>query len=496
MSPTAAPTQAPKPAEVTVLDLMDRLPQWFKGESWAVWRICLSAMFNLPMSEAEQAIYTRHTGRATRPTEAARETWILCGRRAGKTLAAALTSLWCAAFRSYRGILVPGERGLLMCIGPDRRQARVALRYLDAFFQHVPGLAALVERRTQEAIHLRTGISIEVHTASFRSTRGYTIVAFVGDEVCFWRDESSANPDTEILNAIRPAQATVPGAVRLCISSPYARRGEAWRAYSAHWGREGDPILVWNSDTLTMNPTVPEAIVREAFEADPDVAASEYGQGGLVRFRADVETFVSREVLEASVVPGRIVVPPISTERYAAFADPAGGSGADSFTWAIAHSEQREKRRVVVLDAVEERRPPFSPEQTVQECAGHLAVYGVSSIVGDRYAGSWPAEQFAKQRVTYEASERVKSDIYRDALPLLTSGLVELLDHPKLAAQLQQLERRTARGGRDSIDHGPNGHDDLANSACGALLLAASGVHAEPVRLWGCGDWADREDED
>jgi hypothetical protein len=37
------------------------------------------------------------------------------------------------------------------------------------------------------------------------------------------------------------------------------------------------------------------------------------------------------------------------------------------------------------------------------------------------------------------------------------------------------LERRTARGGRDSIDHGPHGHDDLLNSAAGALVLAAQG---------------------
>jgi hypothetical protein len=33
-----------------------------------------------------------------------------------------------------------------------------------------------------------------------------------------------------------------------------------------------------------------------------------------------------------------------------------------------------------------------------------------------------------------------------------------------LAAQLCALERRTSRGGRDSIDHAPGAHDDLANA--------------------------------
>ena len=57
--------------------------------------------------------------------------------------------------------------------------------------------------------------------------------------------------------------------------------------------------------------------------------------------------------------------------------------------------------------------------------------------------------------------------------PRLNSARVELLDSPRLISQLCGLERRTARGGRDSIDHGPGGHDDLANAVAGALVLAA-----------------------
>ena len=38
--------------------------------------------------------------------------------------------------------------------------------------------------------------------------------------------------------------------------------------------------------------------------------------------------------------------------------------------------------------------------------------------------------------------------------------------------QLTSLERRTARGGRDSIDHAPGAHDDIANAVAGALVTA------------------------
>jgi hypothetical protein len=49
---------------------------------------------------------------------------------------------------------------------------------------------------------------------------------------------------------------------------------------------------------------------------------------------------------------------------------------------------------------------------------------------------------------------------------------VDLLDHDKAVLQLVGLERRTARGGRDSIDHAPGAHDDIANAIAGSLSLA------------------------
>jgi hypothetical protein len=63
---------------------------------------------------------------------------------------------------------------------------------------------------------------------------------------------------------------------------------------------------------------------------------------------------------------------------------------------------------------------------------------------------------------------------------LLNSGRTELLDLPRLGTQLVGLERRTARSGKDSIDHAPGAHDDIANAVSGALLQA---IAAAPA-LW------------
>jgi hypothetical protein len=62
-------------------------------------------------------------------------------------------------------------------------------------------------------------------------------------------------------------------------------------------------------------------------------------------------------------------------------------------------------------------------------------------------------------------------ELYRDLLPLINSGAVDLLDNERLVQQLIMLERRTARGGKDSIDHPPGGHDDVANAVAGALVM-------------------------
>jgi hypothetical protein len=124
---------------------------------------------------------------------------------------------------------------------------------------------------------------------------------------------------------------------------------------------------------------------------------------------------------------------------------------------------------------VREVRPPFSPEAVIAEFAALCQRYRIHLVIGDRYAGEFPREGFAKFSIRYEPSAKPKSDLYRDFLALLNSGRVVLPKHEKLVHQLVGLERRTSRGGRDSIDHAPGGHDDLANSVAGVADVISSG---------------------
>jgi hypothetical protein len=147
------------------------------------------------------------------------EGWLICGRRAGKSFILALVAVYLACFHQYRQYLAPGERGTIMVIACDRRQARTIFRYIGGLLTKVPMLARMVEREVAEGFDLTNDVSIEVAVASFRSLRGYTIVAALLDELAFWRTDESANPDSEIISAIRPAMATIPNAMLLCASS-------------------------------------------------------------------------------------------------------------------------------------------------------------------------------------------------------------------------------------------------------------------------------------
>ena len=467
--------------ERSILTLMDRLLfEQFGDETWSAWRALLSALFALPMTDAELRVYTTLTGRAAVPSAQAREVWAICGRRAGKSMIAALIAVFLTTCRTYR--LSAGERGVFMVIAADRRQARVVRGYIGGLLHSTPVLEQLIARETKSAIDLSNNVSIEIATASYRTIRGYSVVGAVLDEIAFWPTDDAAEPDHEILAALRPAMATVPDAMLLCLSSPYARRGALYDAHRRYYGVDGD-VLVIQAPTKALNPTVPQKVIDNAYAEDEVSARAEYG----AEFRSDVEGFVSRDALEAAVVPDRRELPQVPGGRYVAFLDFAGGSGADSATLAVAHEEERSGTKVAVLDAVREFRPPFSPEQVCHDFAVTMRAYGVTRADADRWAGQFPVEQMRKHGVTVKPSDKSKSDIYKEFLPLLNSGSVELLDEPRLHAQITGLERRVARGGRDSIDHAPGGHDDVANAACGAVVQATARhptIRVVPV-LWG-----------
>ena len=241
----------------------------------------------------------------------------------------------------------------------DRDQARSIFRYIGALLKDNPMLAPLVLRETAESFELNNRVVDRGWHGIIQSkSRGYSYAAVLADELAFWRSDESTNPDVEILRALRPGLLTMGGKM-LCASSPYGRKGSLWEAFQRYYGKDDASVLVWKAPTRAMNPTVSESDIAAEYERDPASAAAEYG----AEFRTDVEGFVSLEAVQACMGAERERLPD-RRYRYYGFCDPSGGSN-DAMTLAIAHKAGV----TVVLDAIREIKPPFSPEAVVEEFA-------------------------------------------------------------------------------------------------------------------------------
>jgi phage terminase large subunit-like protein len=184
------------------LDDPNLLGDVLAGESWQAWRTLLIAAMGEELDDDERARFKQLTGREREPGEPVEEFVGVVGRRGGKSRAISVLATYVAGLCNHPD-LVAGERGVVLIIAPDQRQADVVLDYVEANFRGSPILNQVVEARTQRSLKLTNRIDIEVRASEFRRLRGPTYVAVIADESAFWMNENSANPDSEILNAVR-----------------------------------------------------------------------------------------------------------------------------------------------------------------------------------------------------------------------------------------------------------------------------------------------------
>lgn len=183
--------------------------------------------------------------------------------------------------------------------------------------------------------------------------------------------------------------------------------------------------------------------------------------------RDDISQFISRETVLACVEVGVRERPPQQGIKYFSFVDPSGGS-SDSAVAVVGHAEGR----TVVVDAIREILSPHDPESAVDEFVSLFKAYNIRKTNGDAYAAKWSSQAFEKRKIEYKHSELATSQLYLNILPHINSKTIKLLDNPCAINQFAGLERRTSRGGRDTITHPSSGHDDVANAIAGLAYVA------------------------
>ena len=149
------------------------------------------------------------------------------GTKLSKLIGQSMLAVYLATFHDYRRYLAPGERGHGH---HHRHQHPAGARHLSLHprpcsLTGVPMLQTHDRARDQKGtFDLEQRRHHRDPHRLVRSTRGYTIVAALMDEMAFWPNRRQPpSPTNEIINAIRPGMATIPGAMLLRASS-YALR--------------------------------------------------------------------------------------------------------------------------------------------------------------------------------------------------------------------------------------------------------------------------------
>ena len=421
------------------------------------------------MNDPDIASFKEVSGNREPPTQRVKELWTVVGRRSGKTRVAAALAVYVASIEQYK--LAAGQVGYVLLLAASRDQASVAFQYVLGFLKSSPLLCQQIVGETASEVRLKGGIVISVHAGSHRTVRGKTLLAVIGDETSFWRDETSSMPDLEVYRAVMPALAASHG-MWVGISTGYRKQGLLYQKWRDNFGQSNNDILVIQGASRQFNSTLDQTIIDRARMDDPEASVAEW-EGG---FRADISAFLDDETIEKVVDYSRpLEIPPRSGIQYCCFVDPSGGRH-DAFTLSIGHCEGSGSGSFYVCDVLRGRYPPFDPASVVEEYASVLRDYKVHSVTGDNYSASWCESAFVKAGIKYVRSDMNKSQLYIEALPIFMRQALSIPNHPKLIRELRLLERRTSRLGKDVVDHGKRGSDDFANSVAGLLRTLTSAV--------------------
>jgi hypothetical protein len=431
--------------------------------TWGNWKVFLKAVHGLPLSDAEFQVYKKYTGR-TKPPEKKFEL-IACesGRKSGKTIILAINAIKETLLSDFwKKHMKPGQKAYYVLVAVDKTQAKEAFNDCSGILHSSPILRKQISKERTLDIELKNGAVIMIRTSSFRAIRGPFYIGAGIDEVAYLRDETSANPASELVKAIMPG--LIPGGAIFMISSVYNRSGYLYEIHRKYFGVDDPDTLVWVSETMAMNPLFDKRKIDRALKEDYTHAMAEY----FCHHRDDVTSYLPSEAVEACVIPGRRELPKSEGIKYFGYLDHSGGR-QDSATIGITF---REKSGKVVLACLRERIPPFRPDSVSEEFAQVLKSYEISEVEADRYAGEWVTDSLRKFGIEVKPCEKTASELYLELGPAINQGSVELLDNRRLIAQLVGLERRTRSGGKDLITHFPGGHDDCSNACAGAVWMA------------------------
>ena len=99
------------------------------GDSWHAGRSLLLATMGEELTPDELETFRKFTGRCESPKRRVDEAWFAIGRRGGKSVAISNLVIYLAGLCDHSSYLTRGEKGLVLLLAGDRRQAKILLDF-------------------------------------------------------------------------------------------------------------------------------------------------------------------------------------------------------------------------------------------------------------------------------------------------------------------------------------------------------------------------------
>lgn len=421
----------------------------------------------------------------------------LLGRRAGKSYIMCFILLYEILFGGHFQDAEKGVPIVVVYVAQDLYTAKQNMRYIRVLAQKNPRLAKEIVGDHADKVEFKNGIVIIPEPPTIKTGRGVAIPVLVMDEIAFWYNTTdSANPDYEVLNALKFAQLQFSHPKLLMISTPYTEEGLLWQYWRAGTNGENLPkddpkkgqyknALVVNSSTAGMqNPVIKTRETLEQLQAsDPQVFIRE----SMARFVASESNFIQGSLIDECTDRGvkrRFKVDIEKNARfepsYVAVMDPAFRN--DDFAFSIGHMDGR---GYVIQDFLHVWTPEkkgagnLQPDVVMAQVGQFLKEWQIPVVYSDQYQLD-SLQQLARQHgfsiVETQFNARSKAKIYGSLEKMLHSKRIRFLDVPEIRQQLSQLNKKNTALGSVQIAAPPGKKDDIA-TVCALLAHITMQYH-------------------
>lgn len=508
------------------VDFVDWLGVEFRPGQRVIAKVCYDGVQPCELVGEERELAKKIFGDVDTIPQSARNVVVLvCGRRGGKSYTLEALKHVHAMYTLPLYMVAPGQIPIALVIAPNDELRQEVVNYaIGAIRSHPQLRETLIGTKARDSgsqvskfdirrpggsiVGFRSGVATEGGYGG----RGKSLVSFSLDEAAFFKDETYAVSDVELLGAAIPG--LLPGAKAIVPSTPWAQVGLLWDKFAANWGHPKDAVVA-HAPTQLLRPELAQFVEDERAK-DPERAEREFDA---VFMSTGATQFLTSALIESCLRRG-LELPTYAQpgDKVAAatdlgFRSDSSAMAGSRMSWGSARDTLDNGTPEIILCRLREWRPtpdaPIQPGVVIEEIAAEAKELGASWLMADQHykeslrehamtvpiadAPGSPDEVFVALR-TLMRDKRVVWP-HPDTLP---QGSEEQKVMRRLIQQAKEVKGKPMPGGKMSITlprWRTGGHGDLLFAVALVYFQLSGEIIEKPAAPEGSAEWEEAQRE-